>query len=71
MPGFDKNETIDHMSTCWFVTVSGAGTSHAAAPSWADDYTQHRSGGVRPTYTTPDDIIGRTKTGKELDAPKL
>ena len=71
MPGFDNNETIDHIADNWFVTVSGAGTEFAAAPSWADDYTRHRSGGLRSTYTSTDDIIGRVKTGRELDATKL
>ena len=71
MPGFDNNETIDHMSDNWFVTVSGAGTALAAEPTWADDYTRHRSGGLNATYTSVDNVIGRVKTGRELDGPKL
>ena len=68
MPGFDNNETTDHMLGLWSATISGAGTQDAAAASWADDYTRHRSGGLRSTYTSVDNIIGRTKSGWELDA---
>jgi len=58
---------VDFMAPNWWTTVSGAGTTDAAMPSWADDYTRHRSG-VSTTYTSPDDLIGRVKTGTELDA---
>jgi hypothetical protein len=57
---------IDFMGTNWWVTVSGAGTPTPEHPSWADDYTRHRSG-VSTTYTSPDSIIGRVKSGRELD----
>lgn len=58
---------IDHVSPPWWTTVSGAGTDNPEVESWADDYTRHRSG-TSPTYTSPDDLIGRAKTGRELDA---
>jgi hypothetical protein len=61
---------IDFITPPWWVTVSGAGTSTAATPSWADDHTRHRSG-VSSTYTSPDKLIGRTKTGRELDKDKV
>lgn len=54
------------IGTNWWVTVSGAGTATPAMDSWADDYTRHRSG-VSLTYTSPDDIIGRAKSVRELD----
>ena len=70
---------IDFINSPWWITVSGAGTtvsgttseSAAAMPSWANDYTRHRSGGLASTYTTVDDLIGRTKTGRELDKTKV
>jgi hypothetical protein len=58
---------IDHVAPNWWTTVSGAGTDGAAVESWADDYTRHRSG-ESSTFTSMDDIIGRSKTGRELDA---
>ena len=53
----------------WWTTVSGAGTSDVSLASWADDYTRHRSG-ISTTYTGVNDIIGRVKTGRELDKDK-
>ena len=61
---------IDFIAPPWWVTVSGAGTEDAEVESWADDYTRHRSG-VSATYTSPDNLIGRTKTGRELDKDKI
>lgn len=58
---------IDFQAPPWWTVISGAGTSNAEAPSWADDYTRHRSG-VSTTYTSTDDLIGRIKTGRELDS---
>lgn len=57
----------DFTADNWWTTVSGAGTSDAAVDSWADDHTRHRSGSSS-TYTSPDSLIGREKTGRELDA---
>lgn len=69
MSNFDSNETIDHMADNPWATVSGAGTSVSGVlPSWADDYTRFRSGA--PTYSSVDDLIGRVKTGRELDKGK-
>jgi hypothetical protein len=56
--GFER-QNRDFQAENWWATVSGAGTANAAVASWADDYTRHRSGGLRPTYTSPDDLIGR------------
>jgi len=39
----------DFISSVWWTTVSGAGTPEAEYPSWADDYTRHRSGFVQTT----------------------
>jgi len=60
---------IDFQAPNWWVTISGAGTPSAELASWADDYTRHRSGGLA-TYSGVDTIIGRTKTGRELDKSK-
>ena len=60
MPGFDNNENPDFIADNPWATVSGV-------DSWQDDYTRSRSGGST-TYTSPDDLIGRNKTGRELDA---
>ena len=60
MPGFDNGNTIDHIGGNWWATVSGAGTANAAVPSWADDYTRHRSGNImNTTYSGVGTIIGR------------
>lgn len=61
---------IDFVAPPWWTVVSGAGTDSAEMESWADDYTRHRSG-VSPTYSGVDDIIGRIKTGRELDKNKF
>lgn len=61
---------FDFITPPWWVTVSGAGTSDAEVSSWADDHTRHRSG-VSTTYTSPDKLIGRLKTGRELDKDKV
>lgn len=61
---------LDFMAENWWATVSGAGTEDAVVASWADDYTRHRSG-ISTTYTSPDDLIGRIKTGRELDKGKI
>ena len=60
----------DHQAENWWATVSGAGTDTPEHESWADDYTSHRTG-ISPTYSGTDALIGRRKTGLELDAPKL
>lgn len=81
------NYIVDQQSENWWATVSGAGTEDAAVESWADDYTRHRSTLPTPNSTTysgiteydmhtganqPADLyIGRVKTGRELDIPKL
>ena len=62
---------IDFVMGPWWNTVSGAGTDSAVVESWADDYTKHRSGGLESTYTSPDALIGRLKTGRELDKGKV
>ena len=62
---------LDFIAENWWATVSGAGTDAAAVESWADDYTRHRSGGLESTYTSPDALIGRAKTGRELDKDKI
>ena len=61
MSNFDSNETIDHMADNPWATVSGM-------DSWQDDYTRFRTGA--PTYSGVDDLIGRVKTGRELDKGK-
>jgi len=69
MPTMDK----DFQAENWWATVSGAGTAASGIePSWADDYTRHRSG-VSTTYTGVESLIGRADghTGRELDSPKL
>lgn len=68
------NTDRDFQAENWWNTVSGAGTDAAAMPSWADDYTRHRSGNIYDTtYSGVDTLIGRQDghTGRELDAPKL
>ena len=60
----------DYNAENWWATVSGAGTDSPAVESWADDYTRHRTT-MSPTYSGVDTIIGRRKSGIELDAPKL
>lgn len=62
-------QDVDFVAPNWWTTISGAGTPGAALESWADDYTRHRSG-VSSTYTSVDDVIGRVKTGRELDKGK-
>jgi hypothetical protein len=42
----------DFQSENWWSTVSGAGTDAAVVPSWADDYTRHRSGELTHSGTT-------------------
>ena len=73
MPNFDNGSNIDFMFNNWWLTVSGAGTGNAVVPSWADDYTRHRSGGLRSTFTSMDSVIGRTDghSGRELDKGKV
>ena len=61
---------LDFIAPPWWITVSGAGTSDAEVASWADDYTRHRSG-ISTTYTSVDSVIGRDKTGRELDKTKI
>ena len=58
MPTMDK----DFQAENWWATVSGAGTDSPAVPSWADDYTRHRSGGLEATYSGVEAIIGRRKS---------
>jgi len=62
-------DNLDFYTPPWWVTVSGAGTSHAEVESWEDDYTRSRSG-KSTTYTSVDSIIGRTKSCRELDKGK-
>jgi len=62
MSGFEKEEKVDHMADNPWATASGL-------PNWQDDYTRFRTGG--PLYASVDDLQGRVKTGRELDAPKL
>jgi len=42
----------DFQAENWWATVSGAGTPDAAMPTWADDYTRHRSGTLTFSGTT-------------------
>ena len=42
----------DFQAENWWANVSGAGTDAAAMPSWADDYTRHRSGTLTYSGTT-------------------
>lgn len=64
MPGFDNNENPDFMADNPWATVSGL-------DSWQDDYTRSRSGDIMDTtYSGVDTIIGRVKTGRELDKGK-
>jgi len=63
MPGFDNNENPDFIADNPWATVSGV-------DSWQDDYTRFRSG-TSATYTSVDDVIGRVKTGRELDKGKV
>ena len=38
-------QDVDYAINPWWSTVSGAGTTASGVtPSWADDYTRHRSG---------------------------
>jgi len=67
MPGFDSGNTVDYVNSNWWTTVSGAGTASAAVDSWADDYTRHRSGGLRPTYTSVDNVIGRKESIQDVN----
>ena len=57
---------IDFIVAPWWSTVSGAGTDDAVVPSWADDYTRHRTG-IEATYSGVDAIIGRAKSVRDLD----
>jgi hypothetical protein len=59
----------DFMAGNWWTTVSGAGTEDVSLSSWADDYTRHRTG-REATYSGVDTLIGRSKTGRELDMGK-
>ena len=58
---------IDFIAENWWATVSGAGTPDAVVESWADDHMRHRSGGLASTYTSPDNLIGRSKSVRDLD----
>lgn len=51
----------DFMATNWWLTTSGTNDS------WTEDYTRSRGSIQSTTYTSPDDLIGRTKTGREID----
>ena len=57
---------IDFLAGPWWLTVSGAGTSSAVVPSWADDYTKHRSS-ASSTYTSTSSIIGRRESIKDVN----
>lgn len=63
MPGFDSGNNVDFMGGIWWATVSGT----AETASWADDYTRHRSGGLRPTYTSVSGIIGRRDSIQDVN----
>lgn len=63
MPGFDNNNPDFILDNPW-ATISGV-------QSWQDDYTRFRKGDItHTTYSGVDTIIGRVKTGKELDKGK-
>jgi hypothetical protein len=65
MPGFDINNNPNFIGDNPWATVSGLG-------SWQDDYTRFRTGDIMgTTYSGVDTIIGRVKTGRELDKGKL
>lgn len=65
MPGFENNNNPDFMSDNPWATTSGIG-------SWQSDYTRFRSGNIMDTtYSGTDTIIGRVKTGRELDRSKV
>ena len=65
MPGFDITNNPDFMADNPWATVSGL-------DSWQDDYTRFRSGDIMDTtYSGVDTIIGRIKTGRELDKDKV
>lgn len=61
----------DFLRETWWKapTVSGGGTISGSENFWWGDYTRHRTG-RSDTYLSPDDIIGRVKTGRELDKGK-
>ena len=61
LDNFDRDNNPDFIADNPWATVSGV-------DSWQDDYTRFRSGD--PTYSGVDDLIGRTKTGRELDKGK-
>jgi hypothetical protein len=64
MPGFDNSSNPDFIMDNPWATISGTG-------SWQDDYTRSRSGDIMDTtYSGVDTLIGRVKTGKELDKGK-
>lgn len=65
MSDFDKNTNPDFIAdNPWASTTSGTA-------SWQDDYTRFRSGDItNTTYSGVDTIIGRVKTGRELDKGK-
>jgi hypothetical protein len=64
MPGFDNSSNLDFIADNPWATVSGL-------DSWQDDYTRFRSGDIMDTtYSGVDTIIGRVKTGRELDKNK-
>lgn len=64
MPGFDNNNNPDFIMDNPWATASGIA-------SWHDDYTRFRSGDITATtYSGTDTIIGRNKTGRELDKGK-
>lgn len=54
---YDDNHR-DFQNENWWATVSGAGTPDAVVPSWADDYTRHRTT-RSTTYSGVDTLIGR------------
>jgi hypothetical protein len=56
---YDTNHK-DFQAGNWWATVSGAGTPNAALPSWADDYTRHRSAFDTPSSTTYSGITDQT-----------
>lgn len=56
----------DFQAENWWATVSGAGTPDAALPSWADDYTRHRTG-REATYSGVDSLIGRKDSIQDVN----
>jgi len=63
----------DFQAGNWWATVSGAGTTVSGEehlPSWADDYTRHRSGTLTfsgTTYSGVTDMYNHSGTNQPTD----